>query len=237
LNGGVAVVTGATGAVGGAIISHLALAGMSVLAVGRTAEGLEARVRESGWKPPIHGVVVDLSSDEAVEALSQRIHAELPRVDVLVHAAGVLAMGLTRASQLDDLDRQYRVNVRAPYHLTQRLIPQLTEARGQVVFVNSTAILQARPGLSQYAASKHALKGMADVLRSEVNADGVRVLSVLLGQTASRMQEVVHAYEGRTYRPDLLIQPNDVAAVVIQTLQLPRTIEVTEIAMRPLHKT
>jgi NADP-dependent 3-hydroxy acid dehydrogenase YdfG len=90
--------------------------------------------------------------------------------------------------------------------------------------------------LSQYAATKHALKAIADSLREEVNAEGLRVLSVYPGRTASPMQAAVHEMEGRAYHPERLMQPEDVAAVVINALSLPRSAEVTDIYIRPLLK-
>jgi NADP-dependent 3-hydroxy acid dehydrogenase YdfG len=75
---------------------------------------------------------------------------------------------------------------------------------------------------------------LADSLRSEVNPRGVRVLSVFPGRTASPMQAAVHADEGRSYQPERLLQPADVAASVVHALALPRTAEVTDIHIRPL---
>jgi NADP-dependent 3-hydroxy acid dehydrogenase YdfG len=134
------------------------------------------------------------------------------------------------------LDRQYRINVRAPYMLTQALLPMLKSRRGQIVFINSSAGLNARANVSQYAATKHALKAVADSLREEINAEGLRVLSVYPGRTATPMQADVHTMEGRAYRPDRLMQPEDVAAVVINALSLPSSAEVTDIHVRPLIK-
>ena len=136
----------------------------------------------------------------------------------------------------DPLDLHYKVNLRAPYLLTQGLLPQVKAQQGQIVFVNSTAALRAGANASQYASTKHALKAVADSLREEVNAAGVRVLSLFLGRTASPMQAGVYEMERRKYSPELLMQPEDVAAVVINTLMLPRTAEVTEVSMRPCVK-
>jgi NAD(P)-dependent dehydrogenase (short-subunit alcohol dehydrogenase family) len=138
-------------------------------------------------------------------------------------------------SPVDVLDHLYRVNVRAPYLLTQRLLPLLRRARGQVVFVNSSATMHASPGIAQYAATKHALRGLADSLRCEVNDDGIRVLSVYPGRTASPMQEHLHREQSpcAPYRAADLLQPDDVAAVIVQALRLPRTAEVTDVHVRP----
>jgi NADP-dependent 3-hydroxy acid dehydrogenase YdfG len=109
--------------------------------------------------------------------------------------------------------------------------------RGQIVFINSSSGLTAKPNSAPYNATKHALKAIADSLRAEVNAFGVRVISVYLGRTASEMQERIHRAEGKPYRPELLLQPEDVAAVIMNALALPRTAEVTDIHIRPMNKT
>ena len=71
---------------------------------------------------------------------------------------------------------------------------------------------------AQYDSSKHALKAIADSFRVEINPHGVRALSVYLGRTASDMQERIYLMEGvnRPYRPELLLQPEDVASVYCQ---------------------
>jgi NADP-dependent 3-hydroxy acid dehydrogenase YdfG len=117
------------------------------------------------------------------------------------------------------------------------LLPLLIEAKGQVVFVNSSQALRATAGLGQYAATKHAMKAVADSLRDEVNADGVRVVSLFLGRTASERQRAIFAAEERPYPPERLIQPADIAALVLFLLTLPRTSEVTDIVMRSMLKT
>jgi NADP-dependent 3-hydroxy acid dehydrogenase YdfG len=70
----------------------------------------------------------------------------------------------------------------------------------------------------------------------EMNEKGIRVLSVFLGRTATAMQAAVHAHEGESYRPERLVQPDDVASVVASALLLPRTAEITDISIRPMLK-
>jgi NADP-dependent 3-hydroxy acid dehydrogenase YdfG len=116
-------------------------------------------------------------------------------------------------------------------------LPMIKSRQGQIVFINSSAGSNARACVSQYAATKNALKAIADSLRAEVNIYGVRVVSVFPGRTATPMQEMIHRMEGKAYHPELLMQPENVAEMVIKTLSLPRTAEVTDILMRPLTKT
>ena len=179
---------------------------------------------------------MDLASEQDLACLIHRLEQELEHVDVLVHAAGDIVLGDMNSSTIDDLDRQYKVNLRAPYLLTQKLLPRVRSRQGQVVFINSSMGVHARANVGQYAATKHALKAVADSLREEVNPDGVRVLSIFAGRTASAMQKTIHRLENKAYDSQLLLQPEDIASVVIHALTLPRTAEVTDIHIRPLVK-
>ena len=175
-----------------------------------------------------------LSEMRTVNRLVAGLRSDFQSIDIIVHSAAVYARGPLASAPVADLERQFRINVLAPYVLTQALLPMLAPQRGQIVFVNSSAGLAAPENLSQYAATKHALKAIADSVRKEVNQDGIRVLSVYLGRTATPLQAAVHAMESKTYRPENLMQPEDVAAVIINALSLPRSAEVTDIQMRQL---
>lgn len=233
----VAIVTGASSGVGKAIALQLSDRGALVHLVGRRQAALDEVAREAaGGGARTACVVADLTNDTAIRHLVSRIAVECGRLDLLIHCAGVIALGDVRSAGVTDFDLQYRTNVRAPYLLTQALLPLLCQQRGQIVFINSSAGLSARSNQGQYAATKHALKAIADSVRSEVNEHGVRVLSVFLGRTATPMQQSVHQLEGKPYHPARLIQPEDVAATVIHALSLPPTVEVTDISLRPMQK-
>ena len=237
LSGHVAVVTGATSDIGRATCARLAAAGARLCLLGRdlgTLEPMAKTLRALTEHVDVHPV--DLTSDQGIAELSEELRRRGGRVDVLMHSAGAFEMARHAHAAIGDLDRQYDTNVRGPYLLTQALLPLLRANRGQVVFMNSTVGLEARAGVGQYAATQHALRAVADALRAEVNADGVRVLVLYLGRTATARQARVFQVEGRTYAPELLMQPDDVAQMVVAALGLPRTAEVTEIRMRPLVK-
>ena len=112
----------------------------------------------------------------------------------------------------------------------------IKKRKGQIAFINSTQGLQAKARVGQFAATQHALKAIADSLRDEVNADGVRVFSVYPGRTATPRMEAIFTMERREYKPELLLQPGDIAEVVVNTLMMPLTAEVTNITIRPLIK-
>jgi short-subunit dehydrogenase len=109
----------------------------------------------------------------------------------------------------------------------------LRRAHADVVFVNSTAALHGVPNVAEYAMSKAAIRAFADSLRAEENAQGLRVLSVYVGRTATPMQEQVAREEGRDYHPERLLQPEDVASAILAALMLPHTAEITDIHIRP----
>jgi NADP-dependent 3-hydroxy acid dehydrogenase YdfG len=235
--GHVIVVSGATSDIGKAVSLRLAGAGARLCLLGRSPEALAVVAKCVRAVTDSVGVYrVDLTSDRAIAELCDGLARDVGRVDVLVHSAGVFEPSLHADAAIDALDRQYQANVRGPYLLTQGLLPRLRECRGQVVFMNSTVGLEARAGVGQYASTQHALRAVADALRAEVNPDGVRVLTMYLGRTASRRQARIFGLEGRAYAAELLVQPDDVAQMVSAALGLPRSAEVTEIRMRPLVK-
>lgn len=233
----VAVITGASGGIGKTIALRLAKKGAKLYLIGRNRRAIQSLVGETARTASrIKWCQTDLTKDKDLLTLEKKLKAELDHVDVLIHCAGALTFGRIEDSPLNDLDDQYRINVRAPYALTKALLPLMKSCKGQIVFMNSSIWQHARGGISQYASSKYALKGITDSLRDEVNADGIRVLSLYLGRTATPMQEAVHNKEGLPYHPEHLIQPDDVATTVLNILTLPRTSEVTDIHIRPMKK-
>ena len=229
----VAMISGATGAMGGAIARRLATAGARLVLLGRDRAKLESLQAELPAAVVLAG---DLTTEESVLEACQAVLDGPGRLDILVHGLGLFLAGELGVADVADLDLMFAVNVRAPYRLTQALLPSLRESEGQIVFLNSNAGLEARATVSAYSASKHALKALADGLRAEVNDDGIRVLSVFPGRTASEMQRRVCEHFGQAYEPDRLMTSDDVAVSVVNALALPRSVEMTELRMRPMRK-
>jgi len=235
LVGRIAVVTGASSGIGQAIALALSRQGVQLCLIGRNPITLAQTVTAARQFSKVAGFQIDLNRDENLELLLTHLEGEVGRVDILIHSAGVIHQGAMERARVEDFDAQYTTNVRMPYLLTQRLLPLLTTARGQIVFINSSVGLAVRrPEVGQYAATKHALKAMADSLREEVNPKGIRVLTLYLGRTATPMQEAVFRQEGRKYHPERLLQPEDVASVVVHALMLSPTAEMTDISIRPM---
>lgn len=231
------VVTGASGGIGRAIAARLATGGADLCLVGRSASSLDSiRAALGPLKGRVCVFACDLDKDDDLSALRTFIEARLGGLDVLIHAAGVIALAPLAIVSAAEMDRHYRINVRAPLLLTQSLLPLLRSSRGQIAFINSSVGIRSKEQTGAYAASKHALKALADTFRMELNADGIRVLSVFPGNTATPMQQQICATLGKSYAPQAMLQPDDVALAVVNALLMPRTAEVTEIHLRPALK-
>ena len=166
-----AVITGATGGVGHSIAVALAREGVNVSLLGRRAGMLRIVSREcAALSVKALPCVIDLCKDNEVRNLKHKITRDFGPVDVLIHCAGIINQSTLANASLGDFDRQYRCNVRAPFALTQIFLPSLVRQKGQIVFINSTAGLVAPAGVSQYSATKHALKALADSFREELNS-------------------------------------------------------------------
>jgi len=206
----VALVTGASRGIGRAVAEtlspthHLLIGGRDADAVAEVVAGCESA----------EPFIAELTDPEAVTAAV----ADIERLDVLVHSAGVIAYGPLAQSTTAEWEQVLAVNVIAPATLTRLLLPALRAASGLVVFINSGAGLSAGPGWSGYAASKFALTALADSLRAEER--GIRVTSVHPGRVATQMQAELNRLEGRDYDPAAHLQPSAVAQAVKLVVEL-----------------
>jgi NADP-dependent 3-hydroxy acid dehydrogenase YdfG len=237
IEGQIAVITGGSSGVGAALGLALAKARTEIHLIGRRLgmlESVAAIARSYGSSANCYSA--DLGTNSGQSEIAELLVGKLRHVNILIHSAGTYFANPIEKASLADFDTQYQTNVRAPYALTQSLLPLLKGARGQVVFINSSSGVVAKPSSAQYDSTKHALRAIADSLRAELNPHGIRVLSVYLGRTASEMQKNIHEREARPYCPERLLQPEDVASVVLNALCLPGTAEVSDIHIRPMIK-
>lgn len=223
------VITGAGSGIGASVARRLRDRGDRLVLVARSAERADDLLREFAGSEIL---VADLAQPASIERAV--LDAGLPeRIDTVIHAAGVVQLGVVAELALDDWTSQLVVNLVAPAELTRLLLPRVRAARGQIVFVNSGAGLFAHPQWSAYAASKHGLKALADALRAEESAHGVRVTSLYPGRTATPMQQTVHEQEGAAYDPSRFIDPESVATAVVTAITLPADAALTDVTVRP----
>lgn len=223
------LITGAGSGIGAVVAQRLLERGDELWLLARDA----GRAKElAGRFPGARTLVGDLAEPER---LSWAMGHQSPpdRLDSLLHIAGVVDLGQVGELTPKTWNRTLAANLVAPAELTRLVLPQLRLSRGHVVFVNSGAGLNAHAEWGAYAASKHGLKALADSLRQEEHANGVRVTSVYPGRTATPMQAKVHQQEGKAYDPSRWIAPESVATAILTALDLPRDAEINDLTIRP----
>jgi NADP-dependent 3-hydroxy acid dehydrogenase YdfG len=223
------LVTGAGSGIGAAVARRLLERGDDLWLLARDA----GRAKElAAAFPGARTLVGDLAEPSR---LSWALGHQAPpdRLDSLLHIAGVVELGGIGDLTPKIWNETLAVNLVGPAELTRLLLPQLRLSRGQVVFVNSGAGLNAHAQWGVYGASKHGLKALADALREEERPHGLRVTSVFPGRTATPMQAKVHQQEGKAYDAARWIDPGSVATTVLTALDLPRDAEVTDLVVRP----
>ena len=226
-------ITGASSGIGAATARHLSAPGRTIHLQGRDESRLAAiaaDVTTAGATAVTHRI--ELEDAVAVDAAAIDLASSIPSLDLLIHSAGMVTLASVETAEITELDRQYNVNLRAPFALTTALTPALLAARGQVIFVNSGAGQRASPGWSQYAATKFGLRALADAFRAEVADRGVRVTTVYPGRTATPMQQKVHRFEGREYQADSFMGPELVASTIVHAIEMPRSATVPEVSIR-----
>ncbi|WP_449278296.1 SDR family oxidoreductase [Leucobacter sp. GX24907] len=218
----IAIVTGASGGMGGEIVRELSRT-HRVIAIGRNQDRLGALASETDgetWRLDV--------TDEAgfVEHL-----APLERLDVLVHAAAVSTPQRIDSATAEAWQAQFATNVIAPVLLTRHALPKLREAQGTVIFIGSGASTRPVPGNAVYTASKHALRGAADVLRIDEAPHRLRVATIAPGQTDTAMLRSM--ISDSEYEPERYIRPASVAGAVRFVVDAPTDVHITDIAVRP----
>ena len=222
----VTLITGATGGIGAAL-AHV-LHHHTLILHGRDLNRLQVLCSELPSATPL---VLDLTRPDTFADLLEE--ADLGRVSNLLHNAGVVELGKVAEQSHELWTHTLSVNVVAPAELTALLLPRLRAERGNVVFINSGAGLSANAGWGSYAASKFALRALADSLRAEEAASGVCVTSVYPGRTDTGMQQKVVSQEGGEYHAELFIRPETVAEAVRYVLEAPRDAQIPDLSIRP----
>ncbi|MBA7549992.1 putative oxidoreductase [subsurface metagenome] len=232
-----ALITGAGSGIGRAIAEKLGEEEVNLILLDRDTKSLtDLKNLADKSKVCIETVEMDISDKEKRRNIFDIVNKLFGKLDILIHCAGTISQSEVEATSDEDLDYTFQVNFNAPFILTRELLPLLKAAKGQILFINSSAVQRPMAKLSHYAASKHALKGFTDALREEVNSDSIRVISLYPGKTATGMQKNLYQQTKSEYKPELLIQPEDIASAVGYLLSMPQTVEVTDLYLRPMKK-
>lgn len=233
IRGASALVTGAGRGIGRAVSLALAAAGARVTAVSRTKgeiDALVAEIERRGGHAVAHAA--DLTRREACdEAVARAVQAH-GSLQVLVNNAGIGGFAPVAETSDEAWEGIFATNVTAPFRLTRAALPHLARQGGEIFMISSLAGANATANLAAYSASKAALDHFSRCLMLEVRHQGIKVTVVAPGSVAT-------GFGGdRTDRPEReaswMLQPEDVAAAVVDLLQTRGAAHLSRVEMRPL---
>lgn len=191
LSGKTALVTGATGGLGGEIARALHRQGATVTLSGTRVEALEKLAGELGER--VHVAACDLSDTASVEALVPQAEGAMGSLDILVNNAGLTRDNLFMRMKDDEWDRVIAVNLTATFRLSRACLRGMMKRRhGRIIGITSIVGVTGNPGQGNYAASKAGMIGMTKSLAAEVATRGITVNCIAPGFIQSPMTDALN---------------------------------------------
>jgi NADP-dependent 3-hydroxy acid dehydrogenase YdfG len=232
LEGRWVVVTGASRGIGAAVARSLVAEGARVALVARSVDVLGSLARSLG-----HGataVACDLGDPAAVERASREIMTLAGGApDVVVNNAGAFSIAPAHETSVDVFRRTLETNLVAPFALARAFLPaMLARGSGHLVTLGSIADRAVFPGNAAYAASKHGLRALHEVLRAELRGTGVRASLVSPGPVDTELWDEIDPDNQPGFTPRAqMLAPADVAAAVRWVLVAPANVNVDELRL------
>ena len=221
LSGKTALVTGASRGIGRASAVALGKAGAQVLVhyarAEKEAEAVAAEIRSLGGRA--EKLAADLALKNGPHQLAKQVRAIVgERLDILVANAGISVASPIEQTTVDDFDKLYALNVRAPYFLVQQLLPIMCRD-SSITLLSSLAARAAVGNLSAYAATKGAVATMIKHFAAALGSNGIRVNAVAPGVVETEMSSFAKTEAGRDATLGMqalkrIAQPDDIGAVV-----------------------
>jgi 3-oxoacyl-[acyl-carrier protein] reductase len=197
LEGKTALVTGATGGLGGAIARALHAQGASVAISGTREEALRALAGELGER--VYPLTCNLQDTDSVEALAGNAEAAMGSLDILVNNAGITRDNLFMRMKDEEWDTVLQVNLTAAFRLARASLRGMMRRRtGRIIGITSVVGVTGNPGQGNYAAAKAGMIGMSKSLAQEVASRGITVNCVSPGFIESPMTDVLNDKQRET---------------------------------------
>lgn len=228
IKGKTALVTGASGGIGGEIAKSIYMRGGRPILVGRNKARLEA-VRDQMGRHDLPILLANLDQPDELEALAEDLMEREGRIDMLINNAGYGVKRLVAKGRLDEWRRTIDINLIAPMLLSRAVLPGMIEAgEGAIVNISSISGLIGSKEGSAYSASKFGLRGFAQSLFEEVREHNVKVVSVFPGYVDTPLVP-----PSKKLERERMIPPEDVASAVVEAIESSMRTCPTEITLRP----
>jgi len=217
LSGKMALVTGATGGIGGEIAKALHAQGAVVAISGRNKDKLDALAAELGSN--VHSIVADLSNSDGIAALIKDAEEAMGQIDVLVNNAGLTRDNLSMRMKDEEWDEVLDVNLTAPFKLARACQRGMMKRRfGRIINISSVVGTTGNPGQANYVASKAGMSGWTKAMGMEIASRGITVNCVAPGFIATAMTDALD--DGQKEKINSTIpmgrmgNPNEIASAV-----------------------
>jgi 3-oxoacyl-[acyl-carrier protein] reductase len=230
LKGKVGVVTGAGRGIGRAIALALGEAGARVALAARSGEEIRSVAQEIRSKDgDALALAADLTRDEEIERLISQTTKEWGPIDILVNNAGWGKTASVASSRVEDWDRTFQINLRAPMMLTRLVLPSMMERKcGAIVNMGSISSKAGQANTSAYSASKFGILGFTQSLFEEVREFGIKVSIILPGFVDTPLIPL-----NKRLDRSRMIQPRDIADAVMYVLSTAPNACPVEMTIRP----
>jgi len=193
----VVVITGGSSGIGKALAESFGLKGSKILITGRKKEALDQAVEElRSKKIEIHGFQADASKEGDNKKMADEAIRLYGKIDILIANAGISMRALFDDVDLDVIKKVMDINFYGALYATKYCLPSIKEHKGSVIGISSIAGYRGLPGRAGYSASKFALQGFLEVLRTENLKTGVHVLTACPGFTASNIRKTSLVADG-----------------------------------------
>lgn len=190
LTGKTALITGATGGIGGEIAKALHAQGATVAISGRNEEKLNALASEIGDKA--HAIVADLSNADGIAALIKAADEKLGQIDILVNNAGLTRDNLSMRMKEEEWQQVLDVNLTAPFMLAKACQRGMMKRRyGRIINISSIVGATGNPGQCNYVASKAGMTGWTKAMGQEIASRGITVNCVAPGFIETAMTDAL----------------------------------------------
>jgi short-subunit dehydrogenase len=193
----IVVITGGSDGIGMALVDACIKLGAKVATCGRNQDKLyDLQVRHSGL--PLHTVVADVSSENDCRNFIESTIATFGGIDILINNAGISMRALFKDVEIDVIKKVMDINFFGTVYCTKMALQSVMERKGSIVGISSIAGFRGLPGRNGYSASKFALNGFLESLRTEMINEGVHVLTVCPGFTASNIRNAALNNKGQS---------------------------------------